>query len=125
MQNKTTATNRYAFLPVNDSRKRRVRGLWIRNGGYYVQMRVLNAAGIMRPRKLPLKAINLEECRLEMAKKLLAREQGEILPAPAARPSLAVCCDRYLSFYEGVPDAGKRASTVCRERGNLSNVRRY
>ena len=125
MQNKTPTADRQAFLPVMDSRRRRVRGLWVRNGRFYLQMRLPNAMGIVRPRKLPLKASNLEECRLEIAKKLVAREQGEILPAPVARPTLAICCDRYLSFYDGLVDAGKRASTVRRERGNLSNVRRY
>lgn len=119
MRNNTSPANRYAFLPVKDSRKRRVRGLWIRNGRFYVQMRVLNAEGMMRPRKLPLKANNLEGCRVEMAKKLLAREQGEILPAPGPRPSFAVSCDRYLKFFEGLEDAGKRATTVHRENSSL------
>ena len=124
MKNKTPASSRDAFLPVTDSRNRRVRGLWVRNGRYYLQMRLPNAHGMTRPRKLPLNATNLGECRLEMAKKLLARAQGEIAPAPGAIPALSVCCDRYLSFYEGLADAGKRASTIRRERGNLANLRR-
>lgn len=124
MRNKTRAAKRFAFLPVKDSRKRRVRGLWLRNGRFYLQMRLPNEAGMMRPRKIPLKATTLEQCRVEMGKKFLERENGEILPAAGPRPSLTVCCDRYLEFYEGLADAGKRASTIRREKGNLANLRR-
>ena len=57
------------FMPVRDSRNRRVRGLYQRNGRYYAQLWVDCGYGKKSPRRFPLLTPeNLPACTLQEAK---------------------------------------------------------
>jgi len=42
------------FLPVLDSRKRKIRGLWRRGDRYYAQLRMDIGNGQSKPKRIPL-----------------------------------------------------------------------
>jgi integrase len=114
-QNNGNVNHKFRFTPVRDSRKRKVRGLWIRNGRYYLQMRV---EGEKSARKIPLQAQNLEAAIKEIREKQSAKDKGE-LPAAGLKPKFADYCKSYLEFFETVQNSGKRPRTVERERTSL------
>jgi integrase len=60
----------YPFRKVKDKANRRVRGLWLRNGSYYVQCTITHpTTGLKRVTKLRLEhADNLEQAKTEAAK---------------------------------------------------------
>ncbi len=62
--------NRYSFRRVFDKANRRVRGLWLRNGSYYVQCTITHpSTGLKRVTKLKLEhADTLEKAKIEAAK---------------------------------------------------------
>lgn len=114
-QNNANVNHKFRFTPVRDSRKRKVRGLWIRNGRYYLQMRV---EGEKSARKIPLQAQNLEAAIKEIREKQAAKDKGE-LPTAGLKPKFADYCKSYLDFFETVKNSGKRPRTVERERTSL------
>jgi integrase len=114
-QNNGNVNHKFRFTPVRDSRKRKVRGLWIRNGRYYLQMRV---EGEKSARKIPLQAQNLEAAIKEIPEKQSAKDKGE-LPTAGLKPKFAYYCKSYLEFFETVQNSGKRPRTVERERTSL------
>jgi hypothetical protein len=83
-QNERSVNHKFRFTPARDSRKRKVRGLWIRNGRYYLQMRV---EGERSARKIPLESRNLEAAIKEIREKQAAKDKGE-LPTAGLKPSL-------------------------------------
>jgi len=107
--------HKYRFTAARDSRKRKVRGLWIRNGRYYLQMRV---EGEKSARKIPLQAQNLQAASKEIREKQSAKDKGE-LPTAGLKPKFAGYCKSYLEFFETVQNSGKRPRTVERERTSL------
>ena len=114
-QNNGNVNHKFRFTPVRDSRKRKVRGLWIRNGRYYLQMRV---EGEKSARKIPLQAQNLQAAIKEIREKQSAKDKGE-LPTAGLKPKFAAYCRSYLEFFETVQNTGKRPRTVERERTSL------
>jgi integrase len=114
-QNNGNVNHKFRFTPVRDSRKRKVRGLWIRNGRYYLQMRV---EGEKSARKIPLQSQNLEAAIKEIREKQSAKDKGE-LPAAGLKPKFADYCRGYLDFFETVMNSGKRPRTLERERTSL------
>ncbi len=62
--------NTYPFRKVFDKANRRVRGLWLRNGSYYVQCTITNSSTALKHvTKLKLEhANNLEQAKVEAAK---------------------------------------------------------
>ena len=56
------------FLPVVDSRKRKIRGLWQRGSKYYAQLRMDDGSGITKPKRIPLDADNLDAAKSELEK---------------------------------------------------------
>jgi len=114
-QNNRNLNHKFRFTPVRDSRKRKVRGLWARNGRYYLQMRV---EGEKSARKIPLEAQNLEAAIKEIRQKHSAKDKGE-LPTAGLKPKFADYCKSYLEFFETVQNSGKRPRTVERERTSL------
>jgi integrase len=114
-QNERSVNHKFRFTPARDSRKRKVRGLWIRNGRYYLQMRV---EGEKSARKIPLESRNLETAVKEIREKQAAKDNGE-LPTAGLKPKFAEYCKSYLDFFETVKNSGKRPRTVERERTSL------
>jgi hypothetical protein len=94
-----------------------VRGLWVRNGRFYLQMRV---NGEKSARKIPLEAQNLEAAIKEIREKQLAKDKGELLTA-GRKPKLADYCKSYLEFFE--IDCPRSLVTVLDERERTSLIR--
>jgi integrase len=115
-QNEQTVNHKHRFTPARDSRKRKVRGLWRRNGRFYLQMRV---NGEKSARKIPLEAQNLEAAIKEVREKQSAKDKGQ-LPTAGRKPKLADYCKAYLEFFETVQNGDKRPRTIDRERTSLT-----
>jgi integrase len=79
------------FLPVFDSRKRKIRGLWQRGARYYAQLRVGG-----KPKRIPLIADNLEGARADLERTRTKNREGK-LPTPGYRPQFAVFASEYLA----------------------------
>jgi len=114
-QNERNVNHKFRFTPARDSRKRKVRGLWIRNGRYYLQMRV---EGEKSARKIPLEAQNLEAAIKEIREKQSAKDKGQ-LPTAGRKPKFGEYCQSYLDFHATVKNSGKRPRTLERERTSL------
>lgn len=74
------------FLPVTDSRKRKVRGMVERNGIYYAQMRVSLPNGKSKAVRIPLEATRLDVAIAEAEEKRTQKRVGEV-HLPGHRPS--------------------------------------
>jgi len=74
------------FLPVKDSRKRKVRGMVERNGRYYAQMRVSLPNGKSKAVRIPLDATRLDAAIAEAEEKRTQKRVGEV-HLPGHRPS--------------------------------------
>ena len=114
---------RHRYISVLDSRNRKVRGLWLRNGRYYVQYWV---TGEKSPRRSRLEATTLEAAKKEMAAVSQQRDQGD-LPSRERKPFFAELVSEYIEFLESVvqkqrdPAAmHKSVATVQKEKGNLA-----
>ena len=101
-----------SFLPVFDSRKRKVPGLWRRGTRYYAQLRVDLGNGRTAPRRLALDAGNLDEAKGELARKRTERADGK-LPARGPRPKFD---DFAREYVDGATLAQKKAATRQKER---------
>jgi integrase len=88
------------FLPVLDSRKRKVRGLVQRNGRFYAQMRLMESNGKSRAVRIPLEAERLDHAIAEAEKKRTEKRAGEI-ELPGVRPSFTKLVEQYLSSNIG------------------------
>jgi integrase len=71
--------NTYSFRQVFDKANRRVRGLWLRNGSYYVQCTITDpSTGLKRVTKLRLdQADTLEQAKIEAAKVKDSASKGQ------------------------------------------------
>jgi len=76
------------FTPAKDTRKRKIRGLWVRNGRFYAQMRVDMGNGTTKAVSVPLKATALDAAKTEMESKRTEKQTGE-LHLPGHRPKFS------------------------------------
>lgn len=85
------------FRKVFDRAKRRVRGLWIRNGSYYVQTTITDpATGLKKTTKLRLhKASSLDEAKTEAVKIREQISEGQAVFGKAG-PEFGVYRDHYI-----------------------------
>src|SRR5712691_4200780 len=88
------------FIPVRDSRNRRVRGLYQRNGRYYAQLWVDRGYGKKSARRFPLfTSDNLPARTLQEAKEALEVKRHErredALPLLGRKPIFGDYCDAY------------------------------
>ena len=104
-----------SFTIVRDSRKRKVRGLWRRGAKLYLQTRI---TGEKSARRIPLKALTLEDAKIEMAD-IQKKKRDVGLDKTGIRPKFEEYCDRYLKFHETAASSGKKARTIARERHSL------
>lgn len=82
------------FFPAVDSRKRKIRGLWVRNGKYYAQMRVDRGNGTTKPVRVPLVATSLDDAKSELEQKRSDNRKGE-MHLPGHRPKFDALADDY------------------------------
>lgn len=82
------------FTPATDTRKRKIRGLWIRNGRFYAQMRVSLGNGTTKAVRVPLVATTLDAAKIEMESKRTEKQTGE-LHLPGHRPKFSELVEQY------------------------------
>ncbi|MGC1321590.1 MAG: tyrosine-type recombinase/integrase [Candidatus Udaeobacter sp.] len=113
------------FMPVRDSRNRRVRGLYQRNGRYYAQLWVDCGYGKKSPRRFPLftpdnlPARTLQEAREALEVKRHERRE-DALPLLGRKPIFGDYCDAY---FEKARVQRKRPGTVENERQAIARWR--
>ncbi len=105
-----------AYQKVFDDRKRRIRGLWKRNGVFYAR---LNATDSLTGHK-STKRVRLAECRSVAEARVAMHDlhkdrRDQNLPVLKRSPRLAKYWDDYLKYYKEVKDA-KRPKTLKAER---------
>ncbi len=105
-----------SYHKVFDARKRRVRGLWERNGRFYAQLATEDTAtGRKQVRRIPLEgALTVPQAFIKFQDLLKCRRENS-LPVLKLTPKFADYAEQYFQFYEQVKDA-KRGSTIKTER---------
>ena len=108
---------RDTYQKVLDHRKRRVRGLWIRNGRYFAGMTVEDDSGAKSARKIPLTgATTLEEAKRAYDQLKTKRVEGS-LPVIGRQPKFgSFLAEEYESRLQA---SGKRETSLQKERGYL------
>ncbi len=125
----TTSTIRHRadFIPVLDSRKRRIAGLYVRNGRYYVQMWADRGDGKKTARRFPLlnsdnePVSNLVEAKEAIEVRRHARRENE-LPLAGRKPLFE---DYSKTYFEKAKTKRKRAGTVENETQAISRWRSH
>jgi integrase len=110
--------HRSDFMPVYNRGKRRVPGLWIRNGRYYAQLWVDTGNGKKSPRRIALFNQDNEPARslheAKEARDIKRHERREnTLPSSTRKPLLADYCETYFS----------KATVQRKRQGTLENER--
>lgn len=111
-----------SWQQVFDSRKRRIRGLWKRNGHFYAQMRVTPASP---PRRIALKDPDTHEFLVSQAEavtalnRLLLAKKDNLLPVFGKSATFRDFAAQYLDRLKLVSDS-KRPSTIKKEEGHLN-----
>jgi integrase len=103
------------FLPVKDSRKRKVRGMVERNGRYYAQMRVSLPNGKTKAVRIPLEATRLDAAIAEAEEKRTQKRVGEV-HLPGHRPSFS---DLVALYKESAVFKSKKEGTRQNETQSL------
>lgn len=125
--NASQANHRAQFTPARDSRNRRVRGLYLRNGRYYCQLWVDLGNGKKGPRRFPLlNGDNQPIYSLTAAKEALEIKRHERrenkLPTTGRKPLFADYCELY---FEKAKVQRKRPGTVENERQAIARWRDF
>jgi integrase len=115
------------FIAVRDSRNRRVRGLYQRNGRYYAQLWVDRGDGKKSARRFPLfTPDNLPVRTLQEAKEALEVKRHErredALPLLGRKPIFGDYCDTY---FEKARVQRKRPGTIENERQAIARWRSH
>jgi integrase len=110
-----------SYQKVFDDRKRRVRGLWKRNGWFYARLVTVEAfTGHKSTKRVRLEtARTVAEARIAL-QNLQKERRDHNLPVLKRSPLLAEYWEKYFAFYEAVKDA-KRLSTLHREKSARRN----
>jgi integrase len=110
-----------SFDKVFDDRKRRVRGLWKRNGWFYARLTTVDAfTGQKSTKRIRLEtARTVAEARTAL-QDLQKDRRDHNLPVLKRSPRLDDYWGKYFEFYESVKDA-KRLSTLHREKSAQHN----
>jgi integrase len=116
------------YRKVFDERKRRVRGMWERNGSYYAQMTIphpTTALPVVRRVRLEDKDGNpvtsLAQAKLVMARLQVQREDETLKISAKRTPTLAEYAQTYLDRLEKLGSA-KRPATIALERAMIDRL---
>ena len=104
------------YQKVFDSRKRRVRGLWLRNGKYFANLTVADDLGRKSSRWVPLAGCSFTDAKEDYDRLRVERVDDRLRPL-GLTPTL---CD-YIndSHKPQLAASGKRASSIEKEEGYL------
>lgn len=100
------------YQRVYDARKRRMRGLWVRNGRFYAQLTLedLNT-GKKQVRRIPLEGASTVPQAVEKLNDIKKGRRENSLTVLRRAPLFADYADEYFRYYAQVKDA-KRESTL-------------
>ncbi len=107
---------RDTYSKVFDTRKRRVRGLWQRNGRYFANLTVADDLGRKKSQFAPLSAGTLDEAKADYARLLTERADNRLRPLGMV-PTFA----EYLrkAYLPALTASGKRLASVVKEKRQL------
>ena len=105
---------RATYQKVFDERKRRVRGLWKRNGWFYAQLRIVDSVSDHKStRRVRLEtARTVAEARIALQDLQKGRRE-KTLPVLKRSPRLADYWEQYFQFYAMAKDAKRPATLRC------------
>lgn len=105
------------YQKVFDSRKRRVRGLWQRNGKFFANLTVADDLGRKSSQWVPLTGASFTEAKADYDRLRVERADDRLRPL-GLTPMLR---DYYEDTYKAQLDAsGKRASSTAKEKSYLT-----
>ena len=113
-----------------NQRKRRVRGLWERNGAYYAQITVTDeTTGKKAVRRTRLEDADgnpvgtVAEATMAMNKLKVQRDENALKLSPKRTPNFGEYADRYLAFITALKN--KADGTIHRERSCINNLKEH
>ena len=119
-----------SYTKVFDQRKRRVRGLWERNGAYYAQITVTDeTSGRKSVRRTRLEDSDgnpvgtVADATMAMNKLKVQREDNVLKLSPKRTPSFAGYAERYLAYITALKN--KSPGTIHRERSCINNLKEH
>src|SRR5262245_22013760 len=111
-----------SFAKVFDGNKQPIRGLWIRNGRYYAQLTIEDAAtGIKQVRRVSLTNKDVEAVQTvaeakAVMERLRTQRADDALPVLRRTPKFT----EYLDHYLGHIANAKKERTVAKEKSTLN-----
>ena len=104
------------YRKVFDVRKRRIRGLWERNGRFYAQIAVEDSnTGKKKVRRVPLEDAKTVPQAVIKLQDFLRSKRDKSLPILRLAPKFADYAEEYFAYHAQAKDA-KRSSTLETER---------
>src|ERR1035437_4718752 len=120
---------RAIYSKVFDQRKRRIRGLWERNGTFYAQLTVTDEnTGKKIVRRMRMEDADgkpvptAAEAVKAMSKLKVRREDNVLSLTPKRTPTFAEYSKQYLAYCEALKN--KTKGTIHRERSCINNLSR-
>lgn len=111
--------SRPSYTKVLDGRKQPIRGLWVRNGQFYVQLKIEDAEGRKKTIRTRLEGAQTVPQAQKALAELLGQRDKNRLPVLQRTPKLADYVQTYFAHFDKLTDA-KRPATLTKERGALS-----
>jgi len=118
------------FAKVLDGRKQPIRGLWVRNGRYYAQLKIENPiTGLKKTRRVPLndkdgKPVPTVAQAVAELKRLQTQRSDNQLPVMGRTPKFSDYVVRYLAFISSGQGTKKRG-TIQKEKAILARWTDY
>ena len=118
------------FAKVLDGRKQPIRGLWVRNGRFYAQLKIENpVTGLKKTRRVPLNdkdshPVQTAAQAVAELKRLQTQRADNQLPVLERTPKFADYVVRYLSFVSS-GQGTKKPGTIQKEKAILARWTDY
>ncbi len=111
-ENRPRNSRSVLYRKVFDSRKRRVRGIWIRGKQFYANLTVTDAFGAKSSQWISLDGSNLEQARSHYRELLVQRDKQTLRKKPKVPKLSTYIIESHLPQLE---TSGKRPATISKE----------
>jgi len=118
-------THRASFAKVLDGRKQPIRGLWVRNGRYYAQLKIEHAVtGVKKTKRVPLvdkdnNAVATVAQAVKELERLRTQREDNALPVLQRTSKFSEYAKTYIEFI-GSGQGAKKPGTVEKEKAILA-----
>ena len=112
-------TSGATYTKALDGRKQPIRGLWVRNGQFYAQLKIEDAEGRKKTIRTRLEGAQTVPQAQKALAELLGQRDKNRLPVLQRTPKLADYVQTYFAHFAKLTDA-KRPATIVKERGALA-----